>query len=158
MINRLKLDFSVPEKYSKEIIPGKELTFTVEGDTVKYSAVVMATEGGIESDTRTLKVRAVVDHVSRGLNPGAFARVEMELGKHNDALLVPTQSIIPQARSKKLIVARNGKAQFLTVNTGIRKAAFIEVLNGINIGDTVVTTGIVFLKPDAPLKFSKVIK
>jgi membrane fusion protein (multidrug efflux system) len=158
MINRLKLDFSVPEKYSKEIIPGKELTFTVEGDTVKYSAVVMATEGGIESDTRTLKVRAVVDHVSRGLNPGAFARVEMELGKHNDALLVPTQSIIPQARSKKLIVARNGKAQFLTVNTGIRKAAFIEVLNGINIGDTVVTTGIVFLKPDALLKFSKVIK
>jgi len=72
--------------------------------------------------------------------------------------MVPTQSIIPQARNKKLIVARNGKAEFLTVNTGIRKAAFIEVLNGLQSGDTVVTTGIVFLKPKADLKFSKVIK
>jgi membrane fusion protein (multidrug efflux system) len=155
MVNRLKLDFSVPEKYSREIVPGKLLTFTVEGDSAKYTAVVMATEGGIESDTRNLKVRAVVDYVSPGLKPGAFATVELELGKHTDALLVPTQSIIPQARSKKLIVARDGKAEFITV---IRQAAFIEVLNGIHSGDTVVTTGIVFLKPDARLKFSKVIK
>ena len=158
MVNRLKLDFSVPEKYSREIVPGKLLTFTVEGDSAKYTAVVMATEGGIESDTRNLKVRAVVDHVSPGLKPGAFATVELELGKHTNALLVPTQSIIPQARSKKLIVARDGKAEFITINTGIRQAAFIEVLNGIHSGDTVVTTGIVFLKPNADIKFSKVIK
>ncbi len=158
MINRLKLDFSVPEKYSREIVPGKLLTFTVEGDSAKYTAVVMATEGGIESDTRNLKVRAVVDHVSPALKPGAFATVELELGKHTDALLVPTQSIIPQARSKKLIVARDGKAEFITISTGIRKAAFIEVLNGIHSGDTVVTTGIVFLKPKADINFSKVIK
>ena len=158
MVDRLKLDFSVPEKYSKELIPGKILTFTVEGDSAKNSAVVMATEGGIESDTRNLKVRAVVDHLSPALKPGAYATVELELGKHADALLVPTQSIIPQARNKKLIVARDGKAVFLTVTTGIRQAAFIEVLNGIQSGDTVVTTGIVFLKPNAALKFSKVIK
>jgi membrane fusion protein (multidrug efflux system) len=158
MVNRLKLDFSVPEKYSREIVPGKLLTFTVEGDSAKYTAVVMATEGGIESDTRNLKVRAVVDHVSPALKPGAFATVELELGKHTDALLVPTQSIIPQARSKMLIVARDGKAEFITVSTGIRQAAFIEVLNGIYDGDTIVTTGIVFLKPKADIKFSKVIK
>jgi len=158
MVNRLKLDFSVPEKYSREIVPGKLLTFTVEGDSAKYSAAVMATEGGIEQDTRNLKVRAVVDHVSPALKPGAFATVELELGKHADALLVPTQAIIPQARSKKLIVARDGKAVFLTVTTGIRQAEFIEVLNGIHSGDTVVTTGIVFLKPNADIKFSKGIK
>lgn len=158
MVNRLKLDFSVPEKYSREIVPGKMLAFTVEGDSLKYSAAVMATEGGIESDTRNLKVRAVVDHVSPGLKPGTFARVELELGRHDDALLVPTQCIIPQARSKRLIVARNGKAEFVTVSTGIRKAELIEVLNGIQSGDTVVTTGLVFLKPDADLKFSKVKK
>jgi len=158
MVNRLKLDFSVPEKYSRELVPGKLLTFTVEGDSAKYTAVVMATEGGIEQDTRNLKVRAVVDHVSPALKPGAFATVELILGQHADALLVPTQSIIPQARNKKLIVARDGKAEFITVTTGIRQAEFIEVLNGIQGGDTVVTTGIVFLKPKADLKFSKVIK
>jgi membrane fusion protein (multidrug efflux system) len=156
MINRLKIDFSVPEKYSGEIVPGKLLTFTVEGDSLKNTAAVMATEGGIESDTRNLKVRAVIDHVSPRLKPGAFATVELELGRNTKALLVPTQCIIPQARSKKLIVARDGKAEFLTVNTGIRQAEFIEVLDGIRAGDTVVTTGIIFLKPKADLKFSKI--
>src|ERR1035437_5846730 len=48
MVSRLKLDFSVPEKYSRALVPGKLLTFTIEGDSAKYSAVVMATEGGIE--------------------------------------------------------------------------------------------------------------
>jgi membrane fusion protein, multidrug efflux system len=158
MENRLKIDFSVPEKYSREIVPGKRLTFTVEGDTLQYDAAVMATEEGIESSTRNLKVRAVVDHPSPSLKPGAFARVELELGQHPGALMVPTQSIIPQARGKKLIVARNGKAEFIVVKTGIRKEATIEVLNGIHNGDTVVTTGIVFLKPKSDLKFSKVIK
>ena len=158
MVNRLKIDFSVPEKYSREIQPGKLLTFTVEGDSVNYTAAVMATEGGIESDTRNLKVRAVVDHVLPGLRPGAFATVELELGRNPDALLVPTQCIIPQARGKRLIVARDGKAEFVNVTTGTRKAAFIEVVDGIHKGDTVVTTGIVFLKPKADLKFSKVIK
>jgi membrane fusion protein (multidrug efflux system) len=156
MVSRLKLDFSVPEKYSSELIPGKLLTFTVEGDSAKNSAVVMATEEGIEQDTRNLKVRAVVDHVTPALKPGAFANVELELGRNPNALLVPTQAIIPQARNKKVIVARKGKAVFLTVTTGIRKPDAIEVLNGIQTGDTVVTTGIVFLKPDADLKFSKI--
>jgi membrane fusion protein, multidrug efflux system len=158
MIDRLKLDFGVPEKYSSELVPGKTLTFTVEGDTALYTAKVMATEEGIEQDTRNLKVRAVVDNVTTNLKPGAFASVHLELGKTENALLVPTQAIIPQARGKKIIVARNGKATFINVTTGTRKPALIEVLNGLHTGDTVVTTGIVFLKPDAPLKFSKVIK
>jgi len=158
MVDRLKLDFSVPEKYSREITPGKELIFTVEGDSLYYPASVMATEEGIDQDTRNLNVRAVVDHVSSGLKPGGFATVQLELGKNTAALMVPTQAIIPQARNKKLIVSRNGKATFLTVTTGVRKSEFIEVLDGLKIGDTVVTTGIVFLKPKADLKFSKVIK
>ena len=158
MENRLKVDFSVPEKYSREIIPGKKLTFTVEADTLRYEAEVMATEGGIESSTRNLKVRAVVDHPSSSLKPGAFARVELDLGQHPNALMVPTQAIIPQARGKMVIVARNGKAEFISVKTGVRKEATIEVLSGIQSGDTIVTTGIVFLRPKSDLKFSKVIK
>jgi membrane fusion protein, multidrug efflux system len=157
-VNRLKIDFSVPEKYSRDIVPGKKVLYTVEGDTLQYDAEVMATEEGIESSTRNLKVRAVDEHPTPSLKPGAFARVVLDLNQHPDALMVPTQAIIPQARGKKIIVARNGKAVFIPVLTGIRKEATIEVLKGIKNGDTVVTTGIVFLKPNADLKFSKVIK
>ncbi|MDD5673828.1 MAG: efflux RND transporter periplasmic adaptor subunit [Chitinivibrionales bacterium] len=152
----LKLDFSVPEQYSNQIKPGMKIAFSVQGGDTEYNATVMATEEGIDIMTRNLKVRAVVSNKDVKLKPGAFANVELQLGENRNALMVPTQAIIPQERNKQLIVARNGKASFITVQTGIRQAASVQVVNGIAPGDTVVTTGILFLKPGANLKFSKV--
>ena len=155
-VRHLKLDFSVPEKYSREIKPGVKVQFTVQGDDKKYDATVIATEQGIESDTRNLNGRAIVENNVTSLIPGTFANVELSLRQNKGALMVPTQAIIPQERTKQLIVARQGKATFVTVKTGIRNVSSIEVLSGINPGDTVVITGVLFLKPDAVLNFSSV--
>ena len=155
-VKHLKLDFSVPEKYSSTIKPGYKVTFTVQGDDKKYIATVMATEQGIESDTRNLNGRAVVESNTTSLIPGEFANVELRLNEDKEALMVPTEAVIPQARTKQLIVAKNGKASFVTIVTGIRNSSSVQVISGINPGDTVVTTGILFLKPNAALKFSKV--
>lgn len=157
-VRQLKLDFSVPEKYSSDIKPGVKVKFTVQGDDKKYDATVIATEQGIESDTRNLNGRAIVENKVTSLIPGAFANVELRLSENKRVLMVPSQAIIPQERSKQLIVAKQGKASFVTIKTGLRNASSVEVLSGINPGDTVVTTGILFLKPDAVLKFSKVIR
>jgi membrane fusion protein (multidrug efflux system) len=155
-VDQLKLDFSVPEKYSSEIKQGTTVKFMVQGDDKKYDATVMATEQGIEPSTRNLKARAIVKSQSLPLVPGAFANVEIRLGENRQALLVPTQAIIPQEKDKKLIVAKEGKANFVTVKTGTRTSSRIEILSGINAGDTIVINGILFLKQDAVLKFSKV--
>jgi RND family efflux transporter, MFP subunit len=155
-VKHLKLDFSVPEKYSSTIKPGYKVTFTVQGDDKKYIATVMATEQGIESDTRNLNGRAIVESNTTSLIPGEFANVELRLNENKDALMVPTEAVIPQARTKQLIVAKNGKASFATIVTGIRNSSSVQVISGINPGDTVVTTGILFLKPNAILKFSKI--
>jgi membrane fusion protein (multidrug efflux system) len=155
-LQQLKLDFSVPEKYSSQIKTGMKVKFTVQGDDAKHDATVMATEEGIDVATRNLKARAVVKNIDKALKPGAFANVELDLNEIKDALMVPTQAIIPQERDKQLIAASGGKAKFITVTTGVRQASMIQVLNGIAPGDTVVTTGILFLKPGAQLKFSKV--
>jgi membrane fusion protein, multidrug efflux system len=157
-VKQLKLDFSVPEKYSRAIKPGLKVKFTLQGSDKKYDASVMATEEGIEADTRNLKVRSVVDNNGVSLVPGAFANVELQLNENKNALMVPTQAIIPQARSKSLIVSKEGKAKFVVVTTGIRQDSNIEVLNGVSPGDTVLTTGILFIKPGDGVKFSKVIK
>jgi membrane fusion protein, multidrug efflux system len=157
-VRQLKLDFSVPEKYSSEVKTGLKVKFMVQGSDIKYDAVVMATEQGIELETRNLNARAIVQNKTLSLVPGAFANVELRLSENKHALMIPTQAVIPQERSKKIIVAKNGKASFITVKTGIRNPSSIEVTDGIEAGDTVVTTGILFLKPDAPLKFSKVKK
>jgi membrane fusion protein (multidrug efflux system) len=157
-VDKLKLDFSVPEKYSNIITKGGKLRFMVQGDDAKYDAIVMATEQSIEANTRNLKARAVVNKNSASLIPGAFANVELSLGERPQALMVPTQAIIPTERDKKLIVVKGGKATFVAVKTGVRESANIEVSEGIAPGDTVVTTGILFLKPGSIVKFSKIIK
>ena len=155
-VDKLKLDFSVPEKYSSEIKSGAKVQFTIQGDNQKYDAVVMASEQGIEATTRNLKARAVINNPTPTLVPGAFATVELQLGKINEALMVPTQAIIPQEKDKSVIVARHGKAKFVIVKTGIRKSSRINVLSGINPGDTIITTGLLFLKPGAILNYSTV--
>lgn len=157
-VQQLKLDFSVPEKYSSEIKTGSHVKFTVQGDERKYEATVLATEEGIEYSTRNLRVRAVVQSGVNTLIPGSFANVELRLRENQQALMVPTQAIIPQERNKKLILAKNGKALFVTVKTGTRQDTYIEVQDSIHPGDTVVTTGILFIKPGANLKFSKITK
>ena len=156
MTNRLKLDFSVPEKYSREVSEGKRVLFTVQGDDTKYEGKVMATEESIELNTRNLKVRAVVDGTSPSLKPGAYANVELDLAEEKDALMIPTQAVIPQERDKKVIVVQAGKANFVTVKTGVREAAKIEVVTGLKPGDTIATTGILFIRPKGKVKFSKI--
>jgi membrane fusion protein (multidrug efflux system) len=116
---------------------------------------VLATEQTIAAESRNLVVRASVRD-SRGLLPGAFAEVSLVLGNKTQALMVPNQAIIPQAREKKVILSKGGKAQFVTVKTGVRQAEMIEIIDGIQPGDTICTTGILFLRPDAPVTFSKI--
>jgi len=154
--NKLKLDFSVPEKYSSKIKTGLQVKFTMNESDKFYDATVFATEGGIDQGTRDLKIRALVNSKSDELVPGSFANVQLELGENKNALMVPTQAIIPQERNKNIIVAKNGKAHFVAVHTGIRRASTIQVLDGISPGDTIVTNGLLFLKEGVKISFSTV--
>ena len=151
----LKLDFSVPEKYSRLLRSGQTVTFKVEGSAADYTAVVQATEQSIQADSRNLRVRALVRN-GKGLLPGSFAEVNLALGEKQKALLIPNQAVIPQARDKKVIVSKGGKAQFVTIKTGVRQAGMIEITEGLQIGDTICTTGILFLRPGSAVTISKV--
>ena len=154
--NKIKLDFSVPEKYGAVIKSGMKVKFTMYNDDSEFEANVIATEEGIEAATRNLKVRAIVNSKSKLLIPGAFANVQLRLSENKNALLVPTQAIIPQERDKSIIIAQNGKAHFITVLTGIRNASNIEITKGIQPGDTIITSGLLFLKEGTKLNYSSI--
>lgn len=155
-VDRLKLQFTIPEKYGAQVRSGQPVQFKLDGPNKNYQATVMATESSIEENTRTLTVRAVVSKTDAYLVPGAFAKVQMTLGKDNNAIMVPTQAIIPQGRNKQVVVYRGGKAVFSAVTTGVRDSSDIQVLTGLNNGDTVVTTGLLFLRPGSDVKLSKI--
>lgn len=155
-VDQLKLEFSVPEKYSNNMKPGSEVKFGLEGAKQKFTARVIATEASIEANTRTLKVRAVVNGNSSNLVPGAFAKVNLQMGRDAQSIVIPTQAVIPQARNKRVIIYNGGTAKFQVVTTGIRDSSYVQVTEGLNVGDTIVTTGLLAIRPDTKINLTKV--
>jgi membrane fusion protein (multidrug efflux system) len=155
-VSQLKLEFSVPEKYSEAMRKGRQVSFNIAGTDNKFNASILATESNIEANTRTLKVRAVVTGKHNLLVPGAFAKVALQLGKNDHSLIVPSQAIIPQARNKRVIVYKGGKVDFTVVTTGIRDSSYVQVLDGVKEGDTILTTALLAIRPDSKIKLTKV--
>lgn len=153
--NELKLEFTVPEKYSSKISAGKIVRFTVEGMNRDIAAKVIATEEAVMEESRSLRIRAVVQGKAPQLIPGAFAKVKLDFGQDQSALMIPTQAVIPQARFKKVIVYRNGVAMFETVTTGVRDSSNVQITSGLSAGDTIVLTGLLSIKPEGKLQITK---
>jgi membrane fusion protein (multidrug efflux system) len=155
-VNKLKMEFTVPEKYSGYMQRGRIVNFTVAGSDKKFSSAIMATESNIEANTRTLKVRSVVNGAHPSLVPGAFAKVTLQMGQTDQAVMIPTQAVIPQARNKRVIIYRDGTAKFEIVTTGIRDSSFVQIVEGLKAGDTIITTGLLAIRPDSKIKLSKI--
>ena len=155
-MNRIKLDFTVPEKYGQLFGKGKTIRFTVAGSNRNFSATVIATESAVATETRSLKVRASVVDSDNSLLPGTFAKVMLNMAGSGAALIAPTQAIIPQARGKKVVVYKGGNPEFRDVETGVRDEDFVQVLSGLQLGDTVVTTGLLAIRPNSKLVLKKV--
>jgi membrane fusion protein (multidrug efflux system) len=155
-VNKLKMEFTVPEKYSGYMQRGRIVNFTVAASDKKFSSAIMATESNIEANTRTLKVRSVVNGTHPSLVPGAFAKVTLQMGQTDQAVMIPTQAVIPQARNKRVIVYRDGTAKFEIVTTGIRDSSFVQIVEGLKAGDTIITTGLLAIRPDSKIKLSKI--
>jgi membrane fusion protein (multidrug efflux system) len=135
---------------------GRQVSFNVAGADNKFTASILATESNIEANTRTLKVRAVVAGKHNLLVPGAFAKVALQLGKNDHSLIVPSQAVIPQARNKRVIVYKGGKVDFAVVTTGIRDSSYVQVLDGVKEGDTILTTALLAIRPESKIKLTKV--
>jgi membrane fusion protein, multidrug efflux system len=151
-LNPLKIDFSVPEKYAASIKKGDTITFTVEGSDSVYSATIYAVESRIDPSTRTLQVRALYGNKRNEVFPGAFARIEVPLRKIEHAIMIPTETIIPELKRQKVFVVKNGKAVSQHIETGNRTETSILVKKGLETGDTLIVTGIMQLKPGTPVK------
>lgn len=146
-----KIDFSVPGRYSTQVRPGKVIRFTIENDPRVLNGEVYAVEPQIDLNTRTLKVRALADNPEGLLLPGQFVRVELILETIENALLVPSESLVPELQGHKVYLASAGKAKESVVEIGLRTDRFVEVVNGLNEGDTLITTGILQLRQGLPV-------
>ncbi len=154
-LNPVKIDFSVPEQYASQLSAGNELSFRVPESNELFKAKIIAIEPKIDLATRTLQLRALADNSRQQLYPGGFAKIELPLRKITNALMIPTEAIIPVLKGKKVFVCKMDTARQVMVETGIRNDRQIQVTSGLQAGDSVITSGIMQLKDGSPVKVVK---
>ncbi|MCW3120950.1 MAG: efflux transporter periplasmic adaptor subunit [Flavipsychrobacter sp.] len=148
----LKMDFTIPDQYRDEVNPGKKITFTVTGKLDTFSAVISAVEPAADVITRTLKVRALVQNQEHKLTAGSFTHVIIPFENNKNALLIPSEAIIPTSRDKEVAVVSGGKAKMVVVKIGTRTNDMVEIVQGLKEGDTIITTGIMQVKPNMQVR------
>ena len=154
-LDKIKVDFTLPEEYSSFIKKGNKVEVEVQnGQQIKDKALIIATEPQISQSTRNIKVRAILEK-GKG-NPGAFVKVYINNGNEKSAIKVPSNAIIPDDKNNQVILVKGGKASFVNVQTGVREASTVEITKGINTGDSVVVTGVLFARPKSQLKVRSV--
>ncbi|WP_430612843.1 efflux RND transporter periplasmic adaptor subunit [Flavobacterium sp. JP2137] len=151
---QVKITFAVPEKYATQVKVGGKISFSVSGNPKVYDAAIYAIETQIEVSNRTLQVRALADNATGELIPGSFANIELILDVVEKALLVPTEAIIPIQNGKKVYIAQGGKAKSVVVTTGTRTKDDILILEGLQVGDTLLTSGVMSLKDETPVNIT----
>ena len=154
-LDKIKVDFTLPEEYSSFIKKGNKVEVEVQnGQQIKDKALIIATEPQISQSTRNIKVRAILEK-GKG-NPGTFVKVYINNGNEKSAIKVPSNAIIPDDKNNQVILVKGGKASFVNVQTGVREASTVEITKGINTGDSVVVTGVLFARPKSQLKVRSV--
>ncbi len=151
-VSVLKIQFAISEKYVSENLMGKKITFQTEGYPDAFNASIYAVDYRIDDATRTIGLKARYDNRDGRLVPGMFVSLTLITNEKNNALQVPTQAIVPEMDAKKLWVARNGKAELIPVVTGARTPTSIEVTEGLSVSDTVLTSGLMQLRPNMPVR------
>lgn len=154
----MKLEFSINERYADEVNIGYPVTFTVEGSEETYEAKVYAVDPRIEEGTRTITIRALYPNKNEELKSGHFAPVTLLLSKIENTVAIPSEAIIPEMEGEIVYVFRKGKATSVKINTGLRTESLVQVVDGLEFGDTLIISGILQLRQNLPVVLDTLIK
>lgn len=154
-IGRMKIDFSLPERYSRDLPVGSKIDFQTDYLPVSETAVVEAIEPAVDEKTRTLAVRAVADNQRGKLVAGTSAKVILTFGGVDKSIFVPTSALIPSIKGYSVFIRKDGVAHQAQVRVGLRNREFVQITDGIVKGDTVVVTNLLRVRKESPLKVIK---
>lgn len=148
----LRVDFKLPENYLGRISKGQVVEVQTDAlPSERFKAVLDAIDPLVDQNGRSIAARARLDNAKGKLRPGMFVRVRLLFGERKAVLMVPEQAIVPGGQPAVFKVV-DGKASLVKVKLGVRRAAQVEVVEGLAAGDLVVTAGQLKLREGAAVR------
>jgi membrane fusion protein, multidrug efflux system len=147
-MDAIYVDFRLPERFQTRVQRGQ--TALVDLDALpgtRYAAVVQAIDPLVDANGRSIGIRACIDNRRLQLRPGMFARITAVFGERENARVIPEEAIVPQAGRQFVIRLVDGPdqdtriAQRVEVKVGMRRPGRVEITEGLQPGDVVVTAG-----------------
>ena len=147
-IDAIFVDFRLPERFQAKVKTGQ--TAMLDMDALpgrKYSALIQAIDPLIDANGRSVGVRGCIDNRQLQLRPGMFARVNTVFGVRDNARVIPEEAIVPQGGRQFVIKLLPGDtpqtriSKRVEVKVGLRSPGKVEILEGLEPGDSVVTAG-----------------
>jgi len=152
----IKVDFRVPEIFSAVMRPGLDLAMTTDSHPGRqFSGTVYAIDPAVDQNGRAIVIRARVGNGDAALRPGQFVRLVLKVDEVSNALSVPEEALVPRGQQTIVFRVIDGKAQPGPVKTGRRTKGMVEITEGLNAGDEVVTAGQMKLRPGVPVTAAK---
>lgn len=155
-ITPLKVEFSVPERYASQIKKGVNMDFNVEGHNEAFHAQVYAVESSVDRDQHVFTARGLYPNANHKLLPGQYASILLKKEEIPNALVIPSESIVPEMGVDKVFCYRAGKAMPVEIVAGIRTAGEVQVLSGLVPGDTIIISGTLQLRMGLPVTLDEV--
>lgn len=151
-IDPIKVDFRVPEVFAHQLKAGQKIQMSVDavpGET--FTGEVDAIDPQIDINGRSVLLRAKVVQRQGPLRPGMFARVTLVLAERPNALVIPEEALIPKGDQKMVYKIVDGTVVAAPVTTGLRTRGQVEIVQGLEPGETVITAGQIKVRPGMPV-------
>jgi len=142
-VSAIKVEFSLPQTVLDRIKLGLPVRArsTAAGERI-FAGMLTAIDSRADPQTRSIRVNALFDNADEALTPGVFMSVEVELGRRQEAIVVPEDAVVPQGVRSFVFVVREGRAEQRLVALGSRERGTVEVVEGVAAGEDVVVRGV----------------
>jgi len=155
-VSRVRIDLSVPERYANSLKTNMVIVFTTPANPKEFSATIKAIQPNIDIGTRNIQIMAMADNKNGMLFPGSSIKVTLEFEESERSIFVPTQCLIPSLKGYNVYIVKNGEVRMNQVTTGRRTNESVQLLDGTEIGDTLVMTNILRIRPGSLVTIDKI--
>jgi membrane fusion protein (multidrug efflux system) len=157
-LDPIYLNFTLTERRLGEVHPGQPVTLEVDAGAGRFQGTISTIEPRVRTASRSFEVQAHVENIGHRLRPGQFARVELVAGEPEDVIVLPQTSIrFNPFGNSVFVIYEDGdtlRVRERFVQTGERRGDLIRVIDGLEPGERVASSGLLKLQNETPIRIT----